>query len=89
MDKGNFIAILDENDYLEKMRNILSDSSKYTQVSIGQNKQLNFIVNLEKHITDLLKDFKKCDVISETFYKILKPRGFRLGILYGLCKVRK
>ena len=76
------------------MRNILSDYSKSTQVSVGENKQLNFIVNLQKHITDLLKDFwnvmwNKCDVISETFYKILKPRGFRLGILYGLCKIHK
>ena len=50
-DKGNSIAIIDKSNYLEKMRNILSDSSKFTQVSVAEDKQLNFIVNVEKHIT--------------------------------------
>ena len=88
-DKGNSIAIIDKCDYLEKMRNILSDSSKFTQVSVAEDKQLNFTVNVEKHITDLPKDFKNSEVVSETVYKSLKPRGSRFGILYGLCKVRK
>ena len=89
LDKGNSIAIIDKSDYLEKMRNILSDSSKFTQVSVTEDKQLNFIVNVEKRITDLLKDLKISEVISETVYKSLKPRGSKFGILYGLCKVHK
>ena len=60
------------------MRNIVSNSSKLTQVSVAEDKQVNFIVNVEKHITDF-------EVISETVYKSLKPRGSRFGILYGLC----
>ena len=71
------------------MRNILSDSSKFTQVSVAENKQLNFIVNVEKHITDLPKDLKNSKVISETVCKSFKPRGSRFGIFYGLCKVHK
>ena len=50
---------------------------------------MNFIVNVEKHITDLLKDSKNSEVIFEAVYKSLKPRGSRFGILYGLCKVHK
>ena len=72
-DKGNSIAIIDKSDYLEKMRNILSD------------KQLNFIVNVEKLITDPLKDSKNSEVISETVYKSFKPRGSTFGTLYRLC----
>ena len=87
--KGSSIAIIDKSNYLEKMRNILYDSSKFTQVSVARNKQLNFIVNVEKYITDLLKDLKNSEVISETAYKSLKPRGSRFEILYGLCKVHK
>ena len=71
------------------MRNILSDSSKFTQVSLAEDKQLNFNVNVENHITDLLRDLKNSEVIFETVYKSLKPRGSRFGILYGLCKVHK
>ena len=51
------------------MRNILSDSSKFTQFSLVEDKQLNFIVSDEKHIADLLKDIKS-KIISETVYKV-------------------
>ena len=73
----------------KKMRNILSDSSKFSQVFVRKDKQLNFIVTDEKHITDVLKDFKKSEVISETVYKKLKRRGSRFDIFYGICKVSK
>ena len=63
------------------MRNILSDSSKFPQVFVAEEKQLNFIVNVEKDITDLLKDLKNSEVISVTVYKSLKPRGSGFGIL--------
>ena len=63
----------------KKMRNILSDSNKFTQVSVSEDKQLNFIVNVEKHITDILKDLKNSEVIPEIIYKSLKPRSSRFG----------
>ena len=50
---------------------------------------MNLIVNVEKHVTDLLKGLKISEVISETVYKSLKPRASRFGILYGLCKVHE
>ena len=71
------------------MRNILTDSSKFTHVSVDEDKQLNFIVNVEKHVTGLLKDLKNSEVISETVYKSLKNRGSRFGIPYCLSKVHK
>ena len=71
------------------MRNILPDSRKFNQASATKDKQLNFIVNVEKHITDLLKDLKISEVISETIYKSLKPRVPKFAILYGLYKVHK
>ena len=50
------------------MRNILSDSTKFNQLFVAEDKQLNFIVNVEKHIADLLKDLKNSEVISEIVY---------------------
>ena len=67
------------------MRNILFDSNKSTQVAVADDEQLNFIVNVEEHISGLFKDLG----ISETVYKSFKPRGSRFEILYGLCKVHK
>ena len=48
-DKDNSIAIIGKIDYLEKMRNILSHSSKFTQVSVTEDEQLNFISNVETY----------------------------------------
>ena len=42
--------------YIGIIRNILSESSKFTQVTVAEDKQLNFIVNVEKYIADFLKD---------------------------------
>ena len=65
-DKGNSIAIIDKDDYLQKMRNILSDSSKFSEVFVTNEKHLNFLVNIEKKITDLLKQLNDSQVISDT-----------------------
>ena len=41
------------------MRYILSDFSKFSQVSVIDDKiELNFIVNIEKYIADLFKELK-------------------------------
>ena len=70
-------------------RNIKRLSLIFTQDSVAEDKQLNFTFNVEKHITDLLKDLKNFEVISETVYKDLKPKASRFGVLHGLCKVRQ
>ena len=48
----------------------ISDSSIFTQVSVAEDKHLNFIVNVEKHITDLLKG-TSTDVLKMMFQKVL------------------
>ena len=88
-DKGISIAIIDKDDYLQKMRSIFSDSSKFSKICIANEKYLNFLINIEKQITDLLEQLNYSQVISDTEYKKLKPRGSRFGILYGLCKIHK
>ena len=47
------------------------------------------MVDIEKQITDLLKQLNDSQVISDTEYKKLKPRGSRFGTLYGRCKIHK
>ena len=88
-DKGNSIAIINKDGYLQKIRNVLSDSSKFSEICITKEKHLNFLINIEKQITDLLRQLHPSQVISDTEYKKLKPRGSRFGILYGLCKIPK
>ena len=55
-DKGNSIIIISNKDnYLQNMQNILYDSSKFSEVCIAKEKHLSFFINIEKQITDLLK----------------------------------
>ena len=56
-DKGN-IAVLNKNDYISKRKVILSNSSKFQQLSIDQNKVLNEIEHLENRIIDALIKLK-------------------------------
>ena len=63
------------------MRNILSDSGKFSEICIANEKYFNFVMNIEKQITDLLKQLNASHVISDTEYKTLKHRGSRFDIL--------
>ena len=45
--------------------------------------------NFEKKLTNLLKQLKASEAISEIDCKKLKPRGSSFGVLYGLCKTHK
>ena len=88
-DKGNSIILINKSDYLDKMYNILSDSKKFVKSSLVDDKHLNFIIRIEKKLTDLLKELKASKVISKINYKKLKPRGSSFGVLYGLCKTHE
>ena len=54
-DKGNSIIISNKDNYLQNMQNILYDFSKFSEVCIAKGKHLSFFINIEKQITDLLK----------------------------------
>ena len=49
-DKGNSITIINKNDYLQKMRNLLSDCRKFSEICIANEKHLNFLINIDKYI---------------------------------------
>ena len=80
-DNRNSIAIIAKDGYLQKIQNILSDSSKFSEICAANEKHFIFLVNMEKQITYLLKLLNDSQVTSDTQYKKLKPRGSRFGIL--------
>ena len=71
------------------MYNILSDSKQFVKSSVGDEKHPNFIIGIEKKLTNLLKELKASETIPENDYKKLKLRGSSFGVLYGLCKTHK
>ena len=50
------------------------------------DKYLDFIIGIEKKLTNLIKELKALEAISEIDYKKLKSKGSTFGVLYGFRK---
>ena len=57
-DKSNTIVILDKGSYLKSVETLLKDSSKFKNILVSPDKDLNYVINSEKRVTDLLKNLK-------------------------------
>ena len=80
-DKGNAVLITEKNVYINKMKEILSDISKFEQINIEEDKQIKVI--------DLIKPLENEGKISGKEYQLIYRRGSRSGILYGSPKLHK
>ena len=57
-DKGNSIVILDKDSYLKSVETLLKDSSNFKSIPGAPDKDLSYVINSEKRVTDLLKNLK-------------------------------
>ena len=64
-NKGNTIVILDKNSYLKSVETLLKDSSKFKNIPIAPDKDLNYTINSEKRVTDLLKKLKNKNAVND------------------------
>ena len=88
-DKGNSVVIISKNDYKNKIKDILSDSTKFKKLEIDENKQLNLLLNSEKKLKDIIKSLYQKECLTKKEYVSLYPTGSRPGKLYGSVKVHK
>ena len=86
-DKGNSVVILNKLDYKNRMKGILSDTSKFKKIDITPGKELNIILQQEDRLIKFLKSIKSC--IDYSLYKDLYPQGSQPGVIYGLSKIHK
>ena len=54
-DKGNPVVILDKESYIEKMKELSSDASKFERLEIPPGKHLDFVINSQ----DKMKNIKR------------------------------
>ena len=82
-DKGSGVVILNKDDYLRKMEDILSDTTKF---KISKEQDIYQVSRkIERKVRKMLLDhLKKPGYISEEQYKYLYPNGSHIGVLYGL-----
>ena len=86
-DKGNGVVILNKVDYINKVKSLLSDASKFQKLDCDM---LDLCAKRENKLIGFLRDkLLKEESISEPIYKELLYTGSTPGILYGLPKVHK
>ena len=83
------MVILDKDSYLKSIETLLKDSSKFNNISVVPDKDLNYIINSVKRVTDLLKEHKNKNKISEENCNKLGPVGSKPETLYGSAKVHQ
>ena len=88
-EKGNTVVTTEKNAYINKMKEIVSDTTKFEQINIEESKQLNFFKKVRKKVIDLIKRLQNEGKISEKEYELIYPWGSRPGILYGSPKLHK
>ena len=73
--------IVDKADYLDKMENLLNDTRKFETIYLKKDGILNFAINQEKHVDNILKKVVASKSISGETRRSLKPVGTRPGIM--------
>ena len=79
-EKGNTEVILDKESYIEKMKELLSGTSKFKRLDILLDK-LSFVINYQDKIKNILKNFHDLKSLTDMLYKKTLPVGCHLGIL--------
>ena len=71
------------------MKEVISDTSKFEQINIEEDKQLNFILKSEEKDIDFTKRLENERKTSENEYELIYLRGSTPGILYINAKVHE
>ncbi|CAF1678812.1 unnamed protein product, partial [Adineta ricciae] len=82
-DKGRGVVVLDRHDYVKKLEDILSDTSKFKLLDKDPT------ISRENKLTNLLREMRKEEYLTQGEYRYIKPVGSVPARLYGLPKVHK
>ena len=81
-DKGQTVVIMYRNVYVEKMKVILNDQSKFVKVN-----EEDTLTRLGKFQSFLYRNFK--NIFSDREYKDIYPSASNITVMYGLPKIHK
>ncbi|CAH8572715.1 unnamed protein product [Dicrocoelium dendriticum] len=84
-DKGSGAVIMDRTEYVQKMKLILSDSSKFVRCEREKDKT----DYTETQLTKCLKSLVTDGHITKERYERIRPTGSIIPRLYGLPKIHK
>ena len=86
-DKGAGVVILNKNDYNDKMKTILNDTTKFFDLGPVTNKKN--IAKIESRIQRRLLQLRKEYLISKQVYEAIRPTSSQRPRMYSLPKIHK
>ena len=86
-DKGNGCVVLDKTDYVNKIYEIIGDTTKFTL--LWPANKFDNINKVEDEIVKVLKNILSTKEINEDIYNLIKPVGYITPRMYGLPKKHK
>ena len=86
-DKGNSVVLVNKADYTKRMKELLSDASKFKEIAVEPGKEINLLPQHEGKLIEFLKRVKSS--VTTDLYKHLYPQGSQPGIMCGLSKIHK
>ena len=86
-DKSNSVVLVNKADYTKRMKELLSDASKFKEIIVEPGKDINLLLQHEGKLIEFLKRVKSS--FTTDLYKHLYPQGSQTGIIYGLSKIHK
>ena len=88
-DKGNSVVIVDRTDYLERMQEMVDDTSKFEKLKVKPGKDYNFMKKEKSNVDGFLSELVDKRSISAAQREKLSPDGPNPARLYGLPKIHK
>ena len=85
--KGNSVVLINKADYIERMKELLSDVSKFKEINVELGKEINLLLQHEGKLIEFLKRVKSS--VTTDLYKHLYPQGSQPGIMCRLSKIYK
>ncbi|CAF4181792.1 unnamed protein product, partial [Rotaria sordida] len=82
-DKGKGVVILDQQDYVNKMLDILNDTTTFEPIDEDPT------IKKEDRLTRILQRMTKRGFLSKNEYDLARPRGSYCARMYGLPKIHK
>ena len=74
-DKGNSVVIVNRTDYLQRMQEMVDDTSKFEKLNVKPGKDYNFMTKEKRTVDTLLSELVDKKSISEAEREKLSPDG--------------
>ena len=86
-DKGNSVVLVNNADYTKIMKELLSDVSKFKEITVESGKEINLLLQHEGKLIEYLNGVESS--VTTDLYKHIYPQESQPGIMYRLSKIRK